>query len=212
MALVSSACLVAPPARAADRVPRFEPDTAAPDAPPLDRETWRITTDGYEIVLRRLDADERRAFIRRTAATDVDPFATTGEDDAGFPTFFLLIGNRSDEPLAFQSDKVWLKTNHAQLHLPLGLDELGTTYRLSGRELPAAYERVAPALLTGSRMLAPGEEAVGLVVFRQVEPQTKSFRVEIDLVAGDGEVIRFAAPYRRAKDGRRKGGAAGAER
>ena len=83
------------------------------------------------------------------------------------------------------------------MQYPLGLSDLSFSYRVAGGELPAAYERVRPALFEGPRTVAPGERVSGLLVYRKLDPRTKRYRVDVHLNLPNGDVERFFAPYRR---------------
>ena len=39
----------------------------------------------------------------------------------------------------------------------------------------------------------------GLLIYREVEPKAKRFRLDVQLSLPDGEIARFSAPYRRLK-------------
>jgi len=66
-------------------------------------------------------------------------------------------------------------------------------------ELPPAYERISPVLLEGARTIIPGDSLSGLLVYRFVEPRTKRYHVDVDLIPPSGDIIRIRAPYRRER-------------
>jgi hypothetical protein len=112
-------------------------------------------------------------------------------------SFLLLIENHSETTVGFNALDCWLKTNREKIGTPLGLTDLSFDYHVAGVDLPPAYERISPVMLEGARTIIPGDRLSGLLVYRQVEPKTKRFHVDVDLIPPSGEVIRFRAPYRR---------------
>ena len=55
-------------------------------------------------------------------------------------------------------------------------------------------------LLAHTLSVAPGDSRHGLLVYRAIDPNTKRFKVDVQLVLPSGDVVRFSAPYRRIKD------------
>ena len=100
-------------------------------------------------------------------------------------------------PVLFLSLHQGLKTNRSKVLLPRGLADLSFSYRITGRALPAAYERVQDALLERAVLVAPGERVSGLLIYDRVERKTKRWNLGLRLTLPDGERVAFNAPYRR---------------
>jgi hypothetical protein len=178
--------------------PVFVPDTETDGAPGLQGQTWIGEGQAWSAWLKRLDEDERLAYIRGQTGLSVDPFASRPDQPTAFVGFLLVIENRGDAALSFNPIGCWLTTNDKkQMQYPLGLSDLSFSYRVAGGELPAAYERVRPALYEGPRIVAPGERVSGLLIYRAVDPKTKRYRIDVQLNLPDGNVDKFFAPYRR---------------
>ena len=47
--------------------------------------------------------------------------------------------------------------------------------------------------------MAPGERVSGLLVYHEVGPKTKRYRIDVQLNLPSGDVDKFFAPYRRLK-------------
>ena len=99
----------------------------------------------------------------------------------------------------FEAQNCWLMTDRREVLYPLGVDGLSRHYREVFRELPPAYERARDAVFEHSTTLGAGQRRRGLLVYRRFKPKTKRFRVELQLALGSGDIVRLAAPYRRAK-------------
>ena len=109
----------------------------------------------------------------------LDGKALGGWGDAGCFSFF------SNKNLV-TGEGGMLVTNRDEILSPFGLEELRATFALVAQELPAAYDRVRPAVLEGSRMLDPGESMSGLLVYHAFGPKTKRYRVDLRFTLGDG--------------------------
>jgi hypothetical protein len=179
--------------------PRFAPDPAAEEAPRLQGSTWLQEGEGYAIRLQRIDEKERQAYIQRATGLAIDPFATRPGHPPRFLSFLLEIENRTEGELALNPLDCWLMTNRKKIETPLGITDLSFDYHVAGADLPPAYENVGRVLLANPVAVKAGNALHGLLVFRAIDPKTRSFHVDVQLVLPDGNVARFAAPYRRVK-------------
>jgi hypothetical protein len=179
---------------------RYDPDPAAKEAPELRGATWVEQGEGYAIRLQKIDESERQAFILGSTGLPTDPFAGRPGQPPRFLSFLLEIENQTAGELALNPLDCWLKTNRGKIETPLGMTDLSFLYHVAGAELPPAYENVSRVLLAHPVTVASGGSIHGLLVYRTVEPRTKTFRVDVQLVLPDGNVVRFAAPYRRIKE------------
>jgi hypothetical protein len=197
MALLAFSALSA----AADeaRLPRFVPDVEKVEELVLQGSTWTYGGETFAINLRRVNDQERLNYIERMTGVAIDPFATRPGYDPRFMSFLLVIENNGEGSIGFNALDSWLKTNHSQLETPLGVTDLSFAYHTSGRDFPAAYERVGRVMLDGSRTIQPGASLSGLLIYHVVEPTTRRFIVDVDLVLPTGDVEKFSAPYRREK-------------
>jgi len=178
----------------------FRPDPEAKNAPRLQGSTWSQEAEGYAIRLQMIDEDERLAFIRSSTGLATDPFAGRPDQPPRFLSFLLQVENRTDGELALNPLDCWLMTNRKKIETPLGLTDLSFEYRVAGADLPPAYETVGRVLLALPAVVGPRSSLHGLLVYHAVEPKTKSFGVDVQLILPDGNVVRFTAPYRRARD------------
>jgi hypothetical protein len=199
--LLLLACLCAAPDCPAEdaRARTYAPDPEAKEAPTLHGATWISETDSYAIRLQQIDAEERQAYFERVTGMRIDPFATPPDRSEHFVSFLVEIENRGQDVLEMNPIHCWLKTNRGSVQTPLGLTDLAFSYRVAGVDLPPGYERVKPALLESTRSIASGETVHGLLIYRAVEPKTRSYRVDVQLAMPNGDTVRFAAPYRRTK-------------
>ncbi|HXV74867.1 MAG TPA: hypothetical protein VD788_01000 [Candidatus Polarisedimenticolaceae bacterium] len=177
----------------------FVPDLDRAGELTLEGATWARKATDHTVLLRPLDDRERLRYIENRTGVAVDPFSTPPGRQPRYLTYLLVIENRGDSEVGFNALDCWLKTNRDEIRTPVGLTDLSFDYQLAGLTLPAAYERIATALLEGGRIVRPGETISGLLVYHVTHPRTKRFRIEVDLIPSSGEVIRFSAPYR--KDG-----------
>jgi hypothetical protein len=83
------------------------------------------------------------------------------------------------------------------------METLHVRYRSTGRELPAAYERVGSAFLEADSSIEPGETLSGLLVFKNVGPRTRKLTLEVPLTLPSGDWDRVRLPYRRDKPAKR---------
>jgi hypothetical protein len=177
----------------------FEPDALGAATAQLEQTAWVQRTPDYAVRLRRVESAERREYLRRQAGAWVDPFASPDNGAERFLTFLIEVANHGANTLLLHCDGFRLVTSsRGAIITPIGLEALQSAYGLLGREVPEAYLKARPALLEGSRMLAPGESLSGLLVFSPVTARTKSFRVELHFILPNGEAVSMSAPYRRA--------------
>jgi len=177
----------------------YLPDPGAKDAPELQGSTWAETGEGYAIRLQMIDDEQRQAYLVRSTGLATDPFAGRPGQAPRFLSFLLEIENRTEGELAFNPQDCWLMTNRKKIETPLGLTDLSFDYHVAGADLPPAYENVGRVLLVHPATIRPGGSLHGLLVYRAVEPATKTFGVDVQFVLPDGNVVRLKAPYRRAK-------------
>ena len=183
-----------------DELPVFEPDVEAAEGLNLQGETWTREDELFAIYLREIGQEERLKYIEGATGLTIDPFAAPPGEDPRFLSFLLVIENRGDAAFGFNALDCWLKTNREKIATPLGLTDLSFDYHMAGMELPPAYERITPLLLEGARTIIPGDSLSGLLVYRVVEPKTKRYHVDVDLIPPSGDIIRYRAPYRREKN------------
>ncbi len=177
----------------------FVPDEPSASSMTLGGSTWSHVGSGFSMSLQQLTDPERAAYIEHVTRLPIDPFLAPPTEEPRYLTFLLQLENRGDRAGTFNPLDCWLVTNDRQILYPLGLDTLGTAYRELESELPQAYEGVRPALLEHSSILGPGDSVAGLLIYRACGPKTKRFHVDLQVVAGGGDVIKASAPYRRTK-------------
>ncbi len=197
-ALALGAC-TALAAGGAPSTPSYAPDPSVRGAPPLDGEIWVVETPEYAARLRQLDDAGRLVFLEDKAGTSQDPFASGPGKPGGFLTFLLWIENRSSGSLVFGPQNCRLVGRDKDARYPLDLPQIQTSYDMLRQPVPDALIAARKALFDGQVILAPGKSAAGLLVYRALDPRTKSFVVEIELSPPSGVAARFEAPYRRVK-------------
>ena len=191
------ACSVLAVGAADAELPVFVPDIEAAKGLELQGQTWTHVDELFSIYLRELDQQERLKYILGATGVKIDPYAAPPGKQPRFLTFLLVIENRSEKAVGFNALDCWLKTNRDKIATPLGLTDLAFDYHVAGVELPPAYERISPVLLEGAHTIIPGDKLSGLLVYRLVEPKTRRYHVDVDLIPPSGEIIRIRAPYRR---------------
>jgi hypothetical protein len=191
------ACSVLAVEAADAELPVYIPDVEKAEGLELQGKTWTHEDEFFSIYLRELDREERLKYILGATGLRIDPYRAPPGKIPRFMSFLILIENRSEAAVGFNALDCWLKTNREKIATPLGLTDLAFEYHVAGIELPPAYEHISPVMLEGARTIIPGDKLSGLLVYRQVEPKTKRFHVDVDLIPPSGEVIRFRAPYRR---------------
>ena len=193
-AWVTAVALAADPADYA-----FVPDPEAEGASPLSGATWTAVGPGFTLHLQRIDEAQRQAFIEKVTSVASDPFAAPRGARPRFLTFVLELENSGSGPLEFRAQQCWLVTNRRQYLNPLTLETLRADFSLVGGELAPVYERTGAAFIPPERLLAPGERLVGLLVYNMPEPETRRYKVEIQVTAPTGDVGLLSAPYRRVR-------------
>jgi len=181
--------------------PVLVPDWSMPGPLVLRGETWALESDEITIHLRQVNDEERRNFIGQVTGLGIDPFASPAGEPARFLTYLVRIVNDGDESLEFNPVHSWLTTNRKEILYPIGLTDLQSIYHEGGLELPAAYERIAPAVLEYARTIERGTTIAGLLVYSMVNARTRSCQIDIELTRTNGKAVLFAAPYRRPPKG-----------
>lgn len=181
------------------KIPLYAPDAEAAVGAQLDQRTWRHDSDAYSLQLQRLDDEGRRRAIEHLSGVAMDPFATRPGAPPAFQAFLVILENRSEESLWFNAAKCWFVPNTRHLESPLDADRVRSLYRTSGHEIPGAWEALDRVLLSGERMLAPGESVRGLLVYRFRSTRIKRFTVDVPLTLTTGEGAAFRAAWRRSK-------------
>ena len=204
LVLLGLCCTVAANAAKLDPDPKFEPDSEAEASGSLQGSTWVGGGLTWKIWIKELDHAERLNFIERTTGFAIDPYAGRPDQPQAYHTFLVVVENQGSGELSFNPQSCWLKTNRTKVLLPQGLAELSFNYRLTGRELPAAYENIQKALLERAIIVAPGATASGLLVYDRVHKNTKRWNLGLRLTLPDGERAAFNVPYRRT-DLKKKG-------
>jgi len=177
----------------------FVPDADADRAPVLHGSTWVTEGPSFAIRLQLLTEAERQAYIEKATGLQIDPFASPPGKQTHFISFLLQIENHGESALEMNPIHCWLKTNKGELQIPLGLNDLGFLYRVAGGDLPPAYVRVKPALMENTKTIHAGGSIHGLLIYREVEPITRNYRVDVQLSLPSGDTERFSAPYRRLR-------------
>jgi hypothetical protein len=177
----------------------YAPDGKAPVAASLAGDTWVYDTAGVVVQVRQLDDAERQAYLEEKAGAFTDPFARTDYSTSGFLTFAVEIESRISGSLVYQPQNCRLITNKKDTRYPLDLPSIEAAYGLMDREVPPAYHAARPALFDGERVFESGDRASGLLVYRGIDPNSKSFVIEIVLTTPQGEVLEFKVAYRRLK-------------
>lgn len=179
----------------------YAPHAEARDAPELRGSTWHREGETYALRLQRIDDAQRQAYIRARTGLATDPFANRPEARPRFLSFLLEIENRGDGAIHMNPGHCWLMTNRKKIETPMGLTDLSFAYKVAGASLPPAYEKVGPLLLDHPVVVPAGESAHGLLIYRNFDSKTRSYHVDVQLTLPDGDLVRFAAPYRRVKAG-----------
>jgi hypothetical protein len=177
----------------------FVPDPDADDAALLSGAIWVATGSDFTLNLQRIDERERRAYIEKVTGSATDPFAAPPGHAPGFVTFVMQLENNGGGILVFRAQQCWLVTDRNEILHPIGMDGLRARYGMVGRELGPAYEQSLAAVIPTSRMLNPGETMAGLLVYSRFKPNTKRYRLDIQITTANGDVALVTAPYRRIK-------------
>jgi hypothetical protein len=195
----------AAPSKAADREDEadrtvFVPDAEAEGAPPIDGTTWLSVGGMHSMRLTRLGQAARQAYLRKVIGLPIDPFAVPPDAGDGYPSFLLQVQNHGDSAILFNPLHCWLMTNKKEIQTPVGLSDLSFLLKVVDFEMPAAYEKVGPALLDEPRTIYPGETIHGLLIYKPFKKKTKRFSVDVQLTLPTGDLVRLSAPYRRQTD------------
>ena len=175
----------------------FVPDVTAEGAPPIDGTTWLSMGAMHSIRLTRLGQPARQAYLREVIGLPIDPFAVPPDAGAEYVSFLLQIVNHGDGAILFNPLHCWLMTNKKEIQTPVGLSDLSFLLKVVDYEMPAAYEKVGPALLDEPRTVHPGETIHGLLIYKPFKKKTKRFNVDVQLTLPTGDLVRMSAPYRR---------------
>jgi len=182
--------------------PRFVPDpehAAAPGAPRLAGETWIAESAAVVLRVQWIDDAQRRRYLDHVTQLDIDPFASPPGQPARFVSFVLEIENHGTDGLAFNPRDCWLHDDRSPgPGTVFGLGDLGTAYRLAELQLPAAYERVAAAVLENPLVVPPGGKVSGLLLYRARSPKAKRLRLDLAWTASTGAEARCEASWRRS--------------
>jgi hypothetical protein len=179
----------------------FDPDTTPPGAGKLQGETWSKESASASLWLTRIDEETRKAFVRRRAGLELDPFmATPGTTGGGFLAFHVLVENKTESHLVFQPQACRLQTSWKDFQAPLDLPTIEALFAMADRPLPKGIERLRAAIIDGEVILNPGEKRDGLFIFHAVDPTTKQFQVDMSATLGQGDAFGFSAFYKKHKD------------
>ena len=200
LALLLVLCVVYPAyAGKDDPPPSYEPDAEAAPPTTLQGSTWVGGGGEWKFWLKELDDTERLNFIERKTGLTVDPFLGRPDQPPAYHTFLLVIENESSGELSFNPASCWLKTNREKILLPRGVSDVSFNYRITGRQLPAAYGKALEAIFDQGMTVGPGQKVSGLLVYERVPKNTKRWHVGLRLILPDGERGSFDAPYIRIK-------------
>jgi hypothetical protein len=184
----------------------FLPDPTAAVQATLDGAVWTAGGSTYAARLEMIDDRERQAYLRRVADAHTDPFVVKSAASKGFLTFVLDIESRIPGSMVFQPQSCRLKTNRQEFRIPLDLPTIEAAYAAQQREMPPAYDAARAAMYDGEEVLEHGDSISGLLIFRGVDPKTKSFVLEIHVTTPEGEEESFAVRYVREKKKKKKKG------
>jgi hypothetical protein len=190
-----------------DPPPDYTPDVESALPTTLQGSTWVGGGGEWNFWLKELDDTERLNFIERTTGLAVDPFLGRPDQPPAYHTFLLVLENNSSGQLSFNPASCWLKTSREKVLLPRGVTDVSFNYRMTGRELPAAYGKALEAIFDQTVTIDPGRKVSGLLVYERVPQNTKRWHVGLRLILPDGERGAFDAPYIRIKkNGKGTGG------
>jgi len=180
--------------------PVFDPDPAQPGAGKLEGETWSKDGPSASLWLTRIDEETRRGFVRRRSGLNVDPFMKSpSKDTGGFIAFHVVVENKTEARMIFQSQACRLQTSWKEYQAPLDLPTIMATFAMADREPPEGIERIRGAIFDGEVVLAPGEQRDGLFIFHTPNPPPKRFQIDIGATLTKGEPFAFSAFYKQRK-------------
>ncbi len=176
------------------------PDEVGPGKPTLVGNTWALEGPFGAFRAQKLDGAQRLAYIEHITGVAVDPFATRIDQPDYYISFVIELENQAAGQISFNPGSTWLVTNREwEIQSPLGLNDLGFLYRVAGKALPPAYERIGDAIIADPVLLSPGESISGLLMFKAVHPKTKWMKLEPVLTLPTGDILRFSMGYQRPK-------------
>lgn len=179
-------------------VPDWDPETIVDGGPVLEGETWLVADAGFTARLTQLDDETRWKYLQAVTEAEVDPFVDTDPDSPGFLTFALELESKTQGDLVLKPDRCRLITNRHEFRHPLDIVAIETSYRLQEAEVPAAYLAAQTALIPAEVTLAHGQSGAGLLIYKGVDPKTRSFVIEVLLTTPKGDLADYALPYRKA--------------
>ena len=177
----------------------FDPDPSQPGAGFLQGETWSKETNAAALALTRIDEATRTSFLRRRAGLEIDPFTSAPGGTGGFVSFHMLVENRTEARLVFQPQACRLETSWKDSRSPMDLPTIWTAFEMSSRTVPANLERIRAAIFDGELVLGPGEKRDGLLIYRAVDPKSKTFKVDVSATLTAGDAFAFSAFYKKRK-------------
>jgi len=201
LVLLASLLVVTASPEAADRTtapPVFLPDLEAETASELKGSTWVGGREEIQFSLQLIEPAQRLAFINHLTGVAIDPFASPQNEEERYMTFVLEIRNDNEGQLglSFLPKSAWLVPNKKkETRTPTGLGELRFSYQIAGQELPAAYERVAPALFETPVTVYPGDSVAGLLIYEMLPANVQSFVIDLSMTLSTGSRIKFTAPF-----------------
>jgi hypothetical protein len=176
-------------------VPGYLPDPFAGTGTLTGSGAWVFAAGGVSMRLSALDEEGRWAWLQEQSGAHADPFGVRGGGEPNYVSLLVELRNDSAGVVAFNPDRIWLTAGGADIQRPLDLSTMQSAYRMYDREMPPAFERAGAALLQGNTLIQPGDQRVGLLVFRALEGRPKAFTVEIPLTTGAGDVVEFKAAW-----------------
>jgi len=179
--------------------PDWDPEAKVEGGPVLHGDTWLVADEGFTARLTQLDDESRWKYIQAMTEAEVDPFVDTDSDSPGFLTFALELESKTHGDLVLKPDRCRLITNRHEFRHPLDIVAIETSYRLQEAEVPPAYLAAQAALIPAEVTLENGQSGAGLMVYKGVDPKTRSFVVEVLLTTPKGELADYSLPYRRAE-------------
>lgn len=191
-----------PPARPGPSARRaIVADPAAAGSARLDGEVWIAENDLYVARIALLGDEARRRWLRESAAVEVDPFAAArGHAGPAFLTFLLSVERRGAGTLYFQPLACPVSTGQGVLVNPLDLASIESSYAMTNRLVPPAYEAaLGKVLLHRPIVLAPGGRATGLLAYPARDLDARALRLEVRLTNERGDSVPFEVGYRRVK-------------
>jgi len=183
-----------------------DPSTAIASVglPILDGITWIVAAKGYTIRLTQLDAEMRWKYIQAKTGAASDPFANTDPDSPGFLTFALELESTTHGDLVLQAQRCRLISSKYDFLHPLDIPTIEAAYNIQDGRVPPAYRQVKGALIDGEVILHHGDAGAGLLIYKGIDSNAKSFVVEVVLTTPAGEVEDYKLPYRRVVPEKKK--------